>query len=49
MNWTERYQTNQDFMFWFLSEQEYIDAMFILIIMENYGIWLDANKFLTTV
>jgi hypothetical protein len=28
----------------FNDEQEYIDAMFILIIMENFGVWLDIEK-----
>lgn len=28
----------------FLTEQEYVDAMFIQIIMYNYGVWLDIEK-----
>lgn len=28
----------------FDSEQEYIDAMFILIVMKNYGVWLMPDE-----
>jgi len=42
--WTEKYHNRNEFMAYFLTEQEYVDAMFTLIIMENFGIWLDATK-----
>jgi len=28
----------------FNSEQEFVDAMFIQMIMFNYGVWLDTDK-----
>ncbi len=42
MNWTERYQTNPMFLGQFVDEQEYIDNEFVMIILYNYGLWLDA-------
>lgn len=44
MNWTTKYHTRLEFMAYFLDEQEYIDAMFIQIIMENFGVWLTTDQ-----
>lgn len=44
MNWTIKYHQRDEFTNWFDSEQDFIDALFILIIMENWGIWLDKDK-----
>ncbi len=30
----------------FDTEQDYVDAMFIMMIMFNYGVWLDADNLL---
>jgi hypothetical protein len=40
--WTTKYHAHE-FMTQFTTEQEFIDAMFIMIILFNYGIWLDAE------
>ena len=33
-----------EFLAHFLTEQEYVDAMFIMIVMFNYGTWLDTDS-----
>jgi hypothetical protein len=35
-----------EFLAWFDTEQEYIDAMFALVIMANFGVWLDPEDML---
>jgi len=42
--WTTKYHTREDFLAYFLDEQEYVDAMFIQIIALNYGIWLSKDS-----
>ena len=46
MNWTTKYQMPLLFLAEFETEQEYIDAMFIMIIMFNYGVWLYPHQLL---
>jgi hypothetical protein len=42
MEWIMKY--HKDLMAaQFDTEREYIDAMFILIVMKNYGVWLMPN------
>ena len=36
--WYSRYRNRPEFMANFDSEQEYVDAMFTMIIMFNYGV-----------
>ena len=42
--WTTKYLNRDEFLTWFLSEQEYVDAMFIQMIMFNFGVWLDMDE-----
>lgn len=42
--WTTKYRNRMEFLAHFDSEQDFIDAMFIQIIMFNYGTWLDKDK-----
>jgi len=44
MNWMTRYYNRDEFLTWFLCEQEYVDAMFIQMIMFNFGVWLDMDE-----
>jgi len=44
MNWTQRYHNRDEFLSFFESEQDYIDAMFIQIVMFNFGVWLDSDE-----
>jgi len=44
--WYTKYQQRDEFLSWFTTEQEYIDAMFALMIMYNFGIWLDPEDML---
>lgn len=39
--WMEKYQNHPDFMSFFESEQDYIDAMFCHMIMWNFGVFID--------
>jgi hypothetical protein len=39
--WHTRYNNVTEFLAYFESEQDYVDAMFIHMIMWNYGIYLD--------
>jgi len=43
-NWTYKYRNRPEFLSWFESEQEYVDAMFVQIVMFNYGIAVDPAK-----
>lgn len=40
MEWHTNYHTRHEFLTWFLTEQEYIDAEFRMIVMFNFGVWL---------
>lgn len=44
--WMHKYQSRDEFLTWFLSEQEYIDAMFVQIVMFNFGVWLNMDELL---
>jgi hypothetical protein len=48
-NWYTKYHMPEVFLAWFETEQEYIDAMFVLIIMANYGQWVEPENLLVTV
>ena len=43
MNWMTRYHSRDEFLSFFIDEQDYIDAMFIQMIMFNFGVWLDVD------
>jgi len=45
MTWMTKYHNRPEFLSWFESEQEYVDAMFVLLIMHNFGIVIDPSKF----
>lgn len=46
--WHTKYMNRTEFLSWFDSEQEYVDAMFALIVMYNYGVWLADTDMLAT-
>jgi hypothetical protein len=48
MSWNTKYHTHEDFLTWFLTEQEYIDNEFIMIVIFNYGIWLNVEDLMVT-
>jgi hypothetical protein len=35
--WTSKYSTKEEFLRMFDNEQEFVDAMFMVIVMSNYG------------
>jgi hypothetical protein len=43
MNWTEKYVANE-LIAQFEDEREFVDAAFILIVMQNFGVWLTPDK-----
>lgn len=46
-SWHRKYRNHDEFLSWFLHEQEYVDAMFAQIVMFNFGVWVnteDMNK-----
>lgn len=43
-NWYSKYRNRPEFMANFDSEQEYVDAMFIMIVMFNFGIYIDPTR-----
>lgn len=47
-NWHSKYRNRAEFLSWFDTEQEYVDAMFALIVMYNYGVWIDSRAMLAT-
>lgn len=49
MMWHSKYNMPDYFLSWFETEQEYIDAMFALIVMYNYGEWIELDNLLVTV
>ena len=49
MTWYSKYHMPNEFLAWFETEQEYIDAMFVLIIIANYGQWVESESLLVTV
>lgn len=44
MNWMTKYHNRTEFLTWFLSEQEYVDAMFVQMIAYNFGVWLSLDE-----
>lgn len=47
MEWIRKYHTREEFVSWFIDEQEYIDAEFVMIIMFNFGVWISKDDLLT--
>lgn len=45
--WYTKYRNRPEFMAVFDTEQAYIDAMFVQMIMFNFGVWLDTNELLS--
>lgn len=43
MTWQTKYMHRNDFISLFSQEQEYVDAMFIQMIMFNYGVFIDKD------
>jgi len=43
-DWITKYRNRDEFLTWFMDEQEYVDAMFIQMIMFNFGVWLDMEE-----
>lgn len=43
MTWMTKYSNRNEFLSYFTDEQDYIDAMFIQMIMFNFGVWLDVS------
>jgi hypothetical protein len=43
MNWQTKYTTRIDFMNLFDNEQDFIDAMFMQIVMFNFGVFLNTE------
>ena len=46
--WMTRYNNITDFLSFFDSEQDYVDAMFVHMIMYNYGIYMDHTMLYTS-
>lgn len=44
--WYTKYRNRPDFMSGFANEQAYVDAMFAMLIMYNFGVWLDPEDML---
>jgi len=47
MNWRDSYNFERAFLNLFDTEQDFIDAMFMQIVMFNYGIFLVRNDLVT--
>ena len=47
MNWYSKYLNRPEFMAHFDSEQDYVDAMFTMIVMFNFGVWVEQEDMLT--
>jgi hypothetical protein len=48
MNWYTKYHMPVEFAAYFLSEQEYVDHMFIWLIYANFGVLLSTENLLVT-
>ena len=46
--WKLNYHNRLEFLDYFIDEQDYVDAMFILIIYQNFGILLRHDMLLNT-
>jgi hypothetical protein len=44
MEWTYKYNSDPDFLALFETEQDYVDAMFMLIVVFNYGKVVKTSK-----
>lgn len=47
MTWHTKYHNRTEFLSWFMTEQEFIDAMFIQMVMFNFGAWIDPSDLYT--
>lgn len=43
-SWHQKYRNRDEFLSWFLHEQEYVDAMFAQIVMFNFGVWINTEE-----
>jgi hypothetical protein len=43
-----KFLNRPEFLSVFDTEQDYVDAMFIMIVMYNFGQWLDSNALYTS-
>lgn len=46
MMWITKYMMRPEFLAYFDTEQEYVDAMFAQIIAYNFGTWIDPADML---
>jgi hypothetical protein len=48
MKWTysDKYKNHKEFQKWFTNEQDYVDAMFVQIVMFNFGVNVRKEKLL---
>ncbi len=44
MDWYNKYRNRPEFMDNFESEQDYVDAMFIMIVMFNFGRYMRPDE-----
>ena len=42
--WMMKYNNVPEFLSYFDSEQDFVDAIFIQIVMFNFGVWLDYEQ-----
>jgi hypothetical protein len=47
MAWMTKYRNVSDFLSFFENEQDYVDAMFVHMIMYNFGVYLDHTMLYT--
>ena len=41
--WMTKYTVPPEFLSFFDSEQDFVDAIFIQIVMYNFGVWIDIE------
>lgn len=42
--WMTKYTVPAEFLSYFESEQDFVDAIFIQIVMYNFGVWIDIDQ-----
>ena len=43
MAWMTKYSNITEFLSFFTDEQDYVDAMFVQIVMFNFGVYMDQS------
>lgn len=43
-HWYRKYHNRDEFLSYFLHEQDYVDAMFAQIVMFNFGVWVSTEE-----